>query len=47
MSALATRVPRETLKVNSKALQAGIEAAEKFDLNSLPRSIIPEEEEEV
>ncbi|MBW2471956.1 MAG: 2-oxoacid:acceptor oxidoreductase family protein [Deltaproteobacteria bacterium] len=47
MSALATRVPRETLKINSKALQAGIEAAEKFDLNSLPRSIIPEEEEEV
>jgi 2-oxoglutarate ferredoxin oxidoreductase subunit gamma len=46
-SALSARVPRETIKINSKALQAGIEAAEKFDLNTLPRSIIPEEEEEI
>jgi len=26
-------------------LQAGIKAAEKFNLDTLPRSIIPEEEE--
>ena len=44
-SALAARVPRETKEMNSKALLAGIKAAEKFDLDSLPRSIIPEEEE--
>jgi len=44
-SALAARVPQESLKMNSKALQAGRKAAEKFDLDSLPRSIIPEEEE--
>ena len=44
-TALAARVPPETRKINSKALQAGIRTAEKFDLDSLPRSIIPEEEE--
>jgi 2-oxoglutarate ferredoxin oxidoreductase subunit gamma len=46
-SALAARVPKDTLKINSKALQAGIKAAEQFDLSSLPRSVIPEEEEEI
>ena len=46
-SALAARVPKGTKKLNSKALQAGIKAAEDFDLNSLPRSIIPDEEEEI
>jgi len=44
-AALAARVPRNTLETNSKALQAGILAAEKFDLGSLPRSIVPEEKE--
>ena len=44
-SALAARVPQETREMNSKALMAGIKAAEKFNLDSLPRSIIPEEEE--
>jgi 2-oxoglutarate ferredoxin oxidoreductase subunit gamma len=44
-AALFARVPPETRKINSKALQAGIKAAEKFNLDSLPRSIIPEEEE--
>jgi len=44
-SALSARVPAESLKMNRKALLAGIKAAEKFDLNSLPRSIINEEEE--
>jgi 2-oxoglutarate ferredoxin oxidoreductase subunit gamma len=44
-AALIARVPPDTKKINSKALEAGIKAAEKFDLESLPRSIIPEEEE--
>ncbi len=46
-SALSARVPQETKKMNSKALKAGIKAAEKFDMDSLPRSILPEEEEEI
>ncbi|KPK35238.1 MAG: 2-oxoglutarate ferredoxin oxidoreductase subunit gamma [Nitrospira bacterium SG8_35_1] len=46
-AALSARVPQETRNINSKALQAGIKAAEKFKLDSLPRSIIPEEEEEI
>jgi len=46
-TALVARIPRETEKMNRKALQAGIKAAEKFNLDSLPRSIIPEEEEEI
>ena len=44
-SALAARVPKGTKKLNNKALQAGIKAAKKIDLDSLPRSIVPEEEE--
>jgi len=46
-SALAARVPKGTKKLNTKALQAGIKAAEEFDLDKLPRSIIPDEEEEI
>jgi 2-oxoglutarate ferredoxin oxidoreductase subunit gamma len=46
-AALLARVPRETRKINREALLAGIKAAEKFNLDSLPRSIIPEEEEEI
>jgi 2-oxoglutarate ferredoxin oxidoreductase subunit gamma len=46
-AAMAARVPRGTKKLNSKALQAGISAAKKFDLDSLPRSIVPDEEEEI
>ena len=46
-SALAARVPKGTKKLNTKALQAGIKAAEEFDLENLPRSIIPDEEEEM
>jgi 2-oxoglutarate ferredoxin oxidoreductase subunit gamma len=45
--ALAARVPKGTEKLNKKALRAGIKAAKKFDMNSLPRSVIPEEEEEI
>jgi 2-oxoglutarate ferredoxin oxidoreductase subunit gamma len=46
-AALDARVPKGTKKLNNKALQAGIKAAEDFDLDSLPRSIIPDEEEEI
>ena len=46
-AAMDARVPRGTKKLNSKALQAGISAAKKFDLDSLPRSIVPDEEEEI
>ena len=45
--ALAARVPSDTMKMNTAALQAGLEEAKKFDLDSLPRSVIPEEEEEI
>jgi 2-oxoglutarate ferredoxin oxidoreductase subunit gamma len=44
-AALAARAPKGTKKLNNKALQAGIKAAKEFDLDSLPRSIIPDEEE--
>jgi len=44
-AALHARVPADTLKMNSKAMAAGIKAAEQFDLESLPRSVIREEEE--
>ena len=46
-AALDARVPKGTKKMNNKALQAGIKAAKKFDLDSLPRSVIPDEEEEI
>ena len=46
-ASLSARVPPETLKMNNIALEAGFKAAEKFNLNSLPRSIIPDEEEEI
>jgi len=46
-AALQARVPKGTEKLNSQALQAGIEAAQNFDMDSLPRSVIPEEEEEI
>ncbi|WP_028584521.1 2-oxoacid:acceptor oxidoreductase family protein [Desulfogranum mediterraneum] len=43
--ALLSRVPKGTESLNSKALQRGIEEAEKINLAELPRSIINEEEE--
>ena len=46
-AAMAARVPKGTEELNNKALQAGINAASKFDLDNLPRSIIPDEEEEI
>jgi 2-oxoglutarate ferredoxin oxidoreductase subunit gamma len=46
-AALAARVPKGTKQFNRKALKAGMKAAKEFDLESLPRSVIPEEEEEI
>ncbi|MBW1941115.1 MAG: 2-oxoacid:ferredoxin oxidoreductase subunit gamma, partial [Deltaproteobacteria bacterium] len=44
-AALMAKVPEGTQNMNLKALRAGIKAAEKVDLNALPRSISREEEE--
>ena len=44
-AALSARVSGESRKMNRKALQAGFNAAEEFNLDSLPRSVISEEEE--
>jgi len=44
-AALTANVPKGTEELNRKALQAGIRAAKKIDLSSLPLSVIPEEEE--
>ncbi len=46
-SALLVRVPKGTEEMNRKALQAGIDAAAKIDLSSLPRSIISDWESEL
>ncbi|MDP3478528.1 MAG: 2-oxoacid:acceptor oxidoreductase family protein [Desulfoprunum sp.] len=46
-SALLARVPKGTEEMNRKALQAGIDAATKIDLSSLPRSIISDWESEL
>ncbi len=43
--ALLARVPPGTEEMNSKALKRGIEEAARIDLNSLPRSIMSEDEE--
>lgn len=45
-AALVARVPKDTAEINRKALEAGFAAAKKFDLQGLPQSILPEEEEE-
>jgi 2-oxoglutarate ferredoxin oxidoreductase subunit gamma len=44
--ALLARVPKGTEEMNLKVFNAGIKAARKVDLNALPHSIIPEEEED-
>jgi len=43
--ALLERVPKGTEELNSKALQRGIEEAQKINLADLPRSVSTEEEE--
>ncbi len=46
-AALLARVPKGTEEMNRKALQAGIDAASKIDLSTLPRSIISDWETEL
>ena len=41
------RVPPKTVELNTKAFAAGAEAAAAFDLDSLPRSITSDEEQEI
>ncbi len=45
--AVLGRVPPKTVELNSKAFAAGAEAANAFDLDSLPRSITSDEEREI
>ncbi len=45
--AVLSRVPAKTVELNTRAFSAGVEAAAAFDLDALPRSIIPEEEQEI
>ncbi|MEN8140414.1 MAG: 2-oxoacid:acceptor oxidoreductase family protein [Thermodesulfobacteriota bacterium] len=45
--ALLARVPRGTEKMNSEALQAGIEAARSINLDSLPRSVLSDWDDEL
>ncbi len=45
--ALLARVPKGTEKMNSEALQAGIEAARKIDIDSLPRSVLSDWDDEL
>ncbi len=45
--AVLNRVPPKTVELNSRAFAAGAEAAAAFDLSSLPRSITPDEEQEI
>lgn len=45
--ALLKRVPPKTRDMNSKAFQAGIKAAKAIDLSKLPRSVVPDEEQEI
>jgi 2-oxoglutarate ferredoxin oxidoreductase subunit gamma len=44
-TALVSRIPKGTEEINRKALHAGIEAAETFDLSDLPKTIVPEDDE--
>jgi len=45
--AVVARSPEGTVDINRKAFKAGLKAVKKVDLSSLPRSIVPEEEEEL
>ncbi|HID02104.1 MAG TPA: 2-oxoacid:ferredoxin oxidoreductase subunit gamma [Desulfobacterales bacterium] len=45
--ALLSRVPKGTESMNSDALHAGIEEAKKIDLDSLPRSVLAEWDDEL
>jgi len=43
--ALLARVPKGTEEMNSKALQRGIEEAEKIDIQGLPRAVMIEDDD--
>ena len=45
--AILARSPKGTEKINLKAFKAGIKAVKKVDLAGLPRSIIPDDDEEI
>jgi len=44
-STLMAKVPKGTEQMNLKAFRSGIRAAKKFDLEQLPPTVTPEEEE--
>ena len=44
---LLSRVPKGTEQLNAEALDAGIEEAKKIDLDSLPRSVLSEWDDEL
>ncbi len=44
-STLMEKVPKGTEQINAKAFHSGIRAAKKFDLEQLPPTVTPEEEE--
>jgi 2-oxoglutarate ferredoxin oxidoreductase subunit gamma len=44
-TALKVRVPRGTDKMNLKAFRAGVSAAKQFNIDALPSSVMPQEEE--
>ena len=46
-AAVISRAPKGTEKLNLKAFKAGVKAAGKIKLEKLPRSIVPDEEEEI
>lgn len=46
-AALLARAPAGTRELNRKAFAAGVRAAQKIDLDKLPRSVVAEEEEEI
>ncbi len=45
--AVVTRSPKGTGDINRKAFKAGLKAVKKIDLSSLPRSIVPDDEDEI
>ena len=44
-SALLARVPKGTEQMNTKAYRAGVRAAKTFDIDALPPTVTPEDEE--
>jgi 2-oxoglutarate ferredoxin oxidoreductase subunit gamma len=45
--AIVARSPRGTGDINRKAFKAGVKALKKVDLSRLPRSIVPDDDEEI